>query len=441
MPAHRSASTRSVGARGPGRRRALALLSGAAAALPLSACGSGAPDAGRADRGTFRVYWNPGHDYAPYRKVISRFEADHGVTVRMQKYQWPDMRTRVLTDLQSGDVPDLIEEPGGWVQEFALSGDALSLQEYVDRDGPDMGFPDDWQRAAVTHNSHRGEVYGVQLHQTCSLLLYNRTMFDAAGVRPPTTWDELVEVCAELTGGGVHGIALNQDKSYAWPWMLQNAVREYDPRTKKLLTPREAAAEALRFQADLVHKHKVSPIPTPGTDYSGPQKLLSAGRAAMILSGPWDLEPIARSSPDLDLGVAQVPRRRTQATTLAGTSLFVPAGAGRPDLSWDLIRRLTTLETELAVTRQTGMLMPRKSWAADPAVRDDRLVREFAQGLAHAQDPHAGVYLTGHYGDITEDLWERLYQGVVMQRTPVDEAMDRYLTAGRPLVADRAAGA
>lgn len=435
MPAHSSASARPPATESSlSRRRVLALAGGAAAALPLSACGSGAPDADGAGGGAFTVYWNPGHDYAPYQQVVKEFEKAHGVTVRMQKYQWPDMRTRILTDFQSGNVPDLMEEPGGWVQEFALSGDALSLQKYIERDGAEMGFPDDWQTAAVEHNSHKGEVYGIQLHQTCSLLLYNKQMFDRAGVRPPATWDEVVEVSRELTGGGVHGIALNQDPSYAWPWMLQNSVREYDPKTGKLLTPRDAAREALQFQTDLVHKHKVSPVPTPGTDYSGPQKLLSAKRAAMIVSGPWDLEPIAKSSPDLELGVAQAPKKKEQATILAGTSVLIPKKARRPDLSWDLIKRLTTLKTELAVTRQSGMLMPRKSWAEDPVVQKDTVTRQFAQGLSYARDAHEGLYLTGHYGEISVDVWKKLYQGVVMERTPVDEALDAYLAAGRRII-------
>lgn len=340
--------------------------------------------------------------------MVDAFEQDHGVTVRMQLSQWQDLRTRLLADLSSGTVPDLVAEPGGWVQEFALSDDARSLQEYVDADGEAMGFPDDWHDAAVAHNTHRGEVYGVQVHMTCRLLLYNKAMFAEAGVEPPTTWAEVVHVARRLTGDGVHGIAPNQDQSYTWPWLLQNGVRVYDPGKRAFLTPRSAALEALQFQADLVHRHKVSPVPTPGTDYSEPQKLLSAERAAMIVSGPGDLEPIARNSPNLELGVAPIPRRRRQATTLAGTSVFVPARARHPDLSWDLIKRLTAPRGERAVTQESGMLMPRKSWARDPAVQADAHTRAFAQGLRYAEAPHRGAYLTGHFGEVTLDLFRTL---------------------------------
>lgn len=419
-------------------RRHLLRAAGAAAvagvAAPLVAGCAGAPKQGAGGK-TFTVYWNAGHAYQAYEKVISEFEKAHGVTVNLQKYQWPDMRTRVLADFASGNVPDVIEEGGGWVKEFAVTGDALSLQKYVDQDGEKMGFPDDWQPSTIDRNSHNGDVYGIQMHLTCNLLLFNRQMLDKAGVKPPTTWDDMVDAAKELTRGGVHGIALNQDHQYSGPWMLQNGVREFDPETKQVLTPRDAAVEALQFQSDLIHKHKVSPVPPPGTDYSGPQKLLSANRAAMILTGPWDLAPIDKSSPDLDLGIAPALSHKKQATIAAGTSLFVPAKAKQPDLSWDFIKRITALKTETAVTKEAGMLMPRVSWTKDPVVAENERTKAFADGLEYAVDRYADLAATGQLGKVQE-LYKTLYQGVVIKGQPVEKAVSEYAAAVEKMLAD-----
>jgi multiple sugar transport system substrate-binding protein len=260
------------------------------------------------------------------------------------------------------------------------------------------------------------------------LLFYNQELLDAAGVEPPTTWDNLLSAAKELTKDGVHGIALNQDPGYTWPWLLQNGVRDYDPNTKQVLTPRDAAIEALQFQADLVHKHKVSPVPTPGTDFSGPQKLLSAKRAAMIVTGPWDLQPIAQSSPDLKLGIAGPLRRKEKITSAAGTSVFVPAKAKRPDLSWDFIKRITTLEVELAATKEAGMLMPRKSWVKDASVQSDQKFKPFADALGTAVDTSERLRLTGKSGELTE-AFKTMYQGIVMQNQPAAKAIQQYADA------------
>ncbi|HEX6352837.1 sugar ABC transporter substrate-binding protein [Actinophytocola sp.] len=401
------------------RRDVLRFAGAAAVAAPFATgCGAGAPasDAG----GAFTVYWNAGHGYQAYQQVIDEFQKAHGVTVNFQKYQWPDLRTRLLADFASGTVPDVVETQGAWVQEFAVSGDALSLQDYVAKDGAAMEFPDDWLPATVARNTYQDRLYGAQMHYTCSLLLYNKEM---VGDTPPSTWDELLTAARELTTGDVYGIALNQDSSYAWPWLLQNGVRFYDPSSRRTLVDRDAAVEALQFQADLAHKHKVSPVPVPSTDYAGPQKLLSAKRAAMIITGPWDLKPITESSPDLDLGIAPALRQKEQATISAGASLMVPTKAARPDLSWDFIKRVTALDVERAATREAGMLMPRKSWAGLPEVQADERTKAFADGLPYAVDYLQDLGPTGKSGEIADNLFKQLYQSVVVQNTPVTEAL------------------
>ncbi|MCG5218177.1 ABC transporter substrate-binding protein [Streptosporangium sp. KLBMP 9127] len=413
-------------------RRDTLRLAGAASIAPLLAACAGAPPPAT-ESGTFTIYWNAGHDYKAYREVIAEFEKAHQVKVNLQKYQWPDLRTRLLADFSSGTVPDLVEEPGSWVQEFALSGNARSLQDFVDKDGQAMGFPADWLPATVERNSYKGEVYGVQLHLTCQLLFYNKKMFTGAGLEPPTTWAELLTVAKALTGDDVHGIALNQDYTYLWPWLLQAGVRAYDAETGKVMVPREAAAEALRFQAGLVHEHRVSPVPVSSTDYSGPQKLFAAGRAAMIITGPWDIAPIKQTSPDLELGIAPLPSHRERATQLAGTSVFVPLKARRPDLSWDFVKRITTARVEQAVTEEVGMTMPRTSWAKLPEVRQNAELKAFADAFPHAEDPGSDVRLTGHYGEYT-DLLKTMYQNIVIRNRPAEQELQRFAEAAEKAI-------
>jgi multiple sugar transport system substrate-binding protein len=230
----------------------------------------------------------------------------------------------------------------------------------------------------------------------------------------------------------VSGIALNQDYSYTWPWLLQAGITPYDPKTKQMLTPIEKAVEAMAFQADLVHKHKVSPVPVVSTDYSGPQKLLSARRAAMIVTGPWDLEPL-RKTGGIDFGVAPLPRHADRGTPLTGTTLFVPAKAARPDLSWDFIKRITTRETERAATKEVGMLMPRVSWAKLPEIQADPVTKVFTDGFRYAVDPWQEVVKTGKSGR-AEELLRTMYQNVVIRNRPAAEAVSAFVNEVRSLV-------
>lgn len=386
--------------------------------------------------GTLRVYWNPGHQYAAYQQVIDRFEQDHpGWTVNWEFYQWPDMRTKLLADFAADNPPDLSAEPGGWVQEFALAGHLRPLQPYVDAEGEAIGFPADWQPYTVERNSADGQVYGVQLHLTCMLLFYNRRMLADAGIaQPPTTWEEFLAAAQELTNGPVFGTAPNQDEGYAWPWLLQNGVRYYDPERNVLAMDTPEAAEALQYVADLIHEHKVAPLPPTTGDYAGPQKLFSAERAAMIITGPWDIKPIQEGSPDLDWGIAPALRRKTQATVAAGVSMMIPQGAKNPDLAWDLIKRFTALESELAATQEAGMTMPRVSWGERPEVQALERIAPFAEGLAYAQDYTSELRLTGQAGPIGE-LYRAAYQEIIYRRVPAADALAKLTREANALLA------
>ncbi|MQA86702.1 MAG: extracellular solute-binding protein [Streptosporangiales bacterium] len=391
----------------------------------LAACAR-APKQGSGGGGDqFRIYWNAGHVYDAYAEIIERFEKDHGVEVVWEKFQWEDMRPKLLADFESGNVPDLVEDPSAWATEFAVTGNVASLRSYIDSDGAEMGFPDDWQEDTVRRYTVDGQVYGIQLHLTSQQLIYNKAMFSDAGInKPPATWDDFLATARELTRGEVHGCALNYDYTYSTPWLLQNGVQYYEG--SELLVPRDAAVEALQFQRDLVHKHKVSPVPPVSTDYTGPRNVFVAKKTAMIFTGPWDIAPIKEAAPDIDFGVAPALSRKTQATIAAGTGVFIPKGAKHADLAWDLIKRMTALDVELKVTEEADMTMPRKSWAEDPKIASDPVLGAFGEGLSYAEDWWDALNRTGKRGAVDE-LYKSMYQQVVVQNKPAADAVNTFV--------------
>jgi multiple sugar transport system substrate-binding protein len=417
-------------------RRDLLRIGGSAVAattaVPLLAGCSRAPATSSSSGGggskTFTMYWNSGHAYDAYAGIVAQFEKDHGVTVNWQKFQWPDLQTKLQADISAGTPPDLVEQPGGDTAiPLALTGDLMPLDAHIAKDGKEIGFPEDWQTQSVAPWQNAGKTYGIQIHLTCSQLYYNKKMLAAAGVAPPSTWDELLTVGAKLTKDNRYAIALNQDPGYSVPWLLQNGVSEYDPASKQLLTPHDAALEALQFQHDLIYKYKYSPAPTPSSDYSGPQKLLSAQRAAMITTGPWDILPI-RQAGGVDLGIAPPLKNRVRKTILAGSGFVIPAKAKNADLAWDLIKRLTTLDAELAVTKEADQTMPRKSWTTQPKVKSDALIAAVARALPYGTDWGQKLAPTGK-GPQVDDAYKTLYQSVTISGKTPKGPMADFLSA------------
>jgi multiple sugar transport system substrate-binding protein len=398
-----------------------------------TACAPIQPDASNGGgANTFTIYWNAGHAYDGYAAVIDEFGKEHDLQINWQKFQWPDLTTKLVADFRSGNVPDLVEEvSAGTGTQYGVPGDVLALDELA-ASTPDMKFPEDFIAAAVTSRQYQGTTYSVPLHLNANgLLFYNKQLLSAAGFpAPPTTWDEFLEVTKATTTGDVSGTALNSDFTYSKPFLFQQQVAYTDVANRQFLVPSEQADLALQYMQDLIYTHRVSPAPVASTDYSGPQKLFSAKRAATFLSGPWDLEPVRKGSPDIDLGVAPPLTGSVQAASQAGSGLMIPTKAKNPELSWELVTRLTALETELAVTKEVGTAMPRKSWAQDPVVADDPTMNVIAKALAVVAETDPELPASGRAAQINE-LYEKAYQQIAIQQRPVGEALAEFRAAAK----------
>ena len=418
------------------RRDFLKMSAATGAALAVGPVAQSAFAAPAQRRESMTVYWHPGHSYDSYAEIVEQFTDETGMDVNWEMYQWPDMRTKILADFAAGDVPDLVEEPGGQVQEFALTGNIQSMDPWIATDGGEMGFPEDWQEYTVNRNSIDGSVYGVQLHLTCTLIFYNIDMLEEAGYsEPPATWDEFLEMAQATTKQRVFGFAPNQSAGYMWPWLLQNEVRQYDADTNTIPMDNADAYEAFQFVADMVHEHKVAPIPVAAADYEGPRNLFLAERAALIVTGPWDIKPVLEGNPDLNWGIAQALTRKTQATAAAGTSMMIPTEAKQPDAAWELLKRLVTIEAELAGTAEANMCMPRKSWGEHPDVLANDRVAPFGVGLGYAQDYGSELRLTGKSGEIGE-LFNLAYEQVIYTNASPEEALGEYVEKSNAILAD-----
>jgi multiple sugar transport system substrate-binding protein len=383
--------------------------------------------------GDLRIYWNAGHHYETYKQLALDYEKETGYKINWEIFQWPDMRTKLIANFAAGDVPDISEEAGGWAVEFFVNGNVLSLNPYIDAQGKEMGYPDDWQDVAVKQFKYEDNYVGIKVHHTCTLLFYNKDLFEKGGVNPDEvkTWEDFLGACQATAGGNVFGFAPNQSEGYAWPWFYQNGIVNYNAETNTVNLDHPDAFEALQFQADLIHKHKVAPVPVTSADYEGPQKLFSAGRAAIILTGPWDVKPVLSAGP-ANWGMIQPLTRKVQATTGAGAGMFIPAKSKNPDAAFEFMRRITALDIEMKATKEANMLMPRKSWAADSEVQAMEYIEPFTRALSLVVD-NPELNLTGKTGEVN-DLFKQAYSDTIYKNVPASETLPAYAAAANKVL-------
>lgn len=189
------------------------LLTGCSPSSGVGSSNDSSPHSGERTGKEILFYLSAGHDFAPYKRVISKFEQDHKVKVTIQTFQWPDLQQKLTADFLSGTTPDITEEPGGfWATQFGNDGNIMALDDYIKKD---KGFLDDLVPAGLDVRQASGKTYAVPMHLTMGGLVFaNSEMLAKAKVPMPTTWEEFLEATKRIQASGVeHGCALNNDSS------------------------------------------------------------------------------------------------------------------------------------------------------------------------------------------------------------------------------------
>ena len=338
------------------------------------------------------VWWTPNWGEARARKLAVEFSsANPGITVRLEVTTSNGLPQRVLTALQSGAAPDLIEVQLAWVNGYAQADLVQPLDDVMTDKG-------DFNAAALSYGTFGGKLWGVPYRIETVAVLVNADMFKAAGLdlqHPPQTWPELTDAARKLTGGGVYGFAVTGGGEVGntitrlLPMIWANGGDIISANGKNAVANSPATVEAVRFYTDF-YKNKMSPASTLQNDGLANRQLFIAHKVAMYPSGQYDLAPIAQADPSIHVGafVTPHPVGKQPASITNGWSFVVPRDAKNPGDAKKFIRFLSTPENEGYFTdtfpaRTSALSLPRFQ---DPALKP------FADALAFGRpapnNPH-----------------------------------------------------
>ncbi|HHX17460.1 MAG TPA: extracellular solute-binding protein [Clostridium sp.] len=156
-----------------------------------------------------------------YTKAIADFEAANpGVKIKHETFENQSYKTTIATSVTGNDLPDIFYTwGGGFSAPFIDSGNVLALDEY---------FTDEYKSqindAALTYQTYNGKVYGVTYTTPISTLFYNKKIFAENSVEPPTTFDELVDVCEKLKANGITPIGISAKDTWVLAMTHDNLV-------------------------------------------------------------------------------------------------------------------------------------------------------------------------------------------------------------------------
>jgi raffinose/stachyose/melibiose transport system substrate-binding protein len=202
------------------RPRAGAVAAVLACAALIGACGGGTDEAGDDDQGdggakvTLKAVV-VADEQKPFETARKAFEAANP-DIRIDASYAPtdQVQTSLRARLAAGNAPDIHTVWPGNGSSMAMAQLAqanlladISGQEWID------AIPDDFQQLLGTDGKTLMWAPGMAVIGA----IYNKEVFEKAGVEVPTTWPELLKACETFKSKGITPIALGNQT----PWVTQ----------------------------------------------------------------------------------------------------------------------------------------------------------------------------------------------------------------------------
>jgi multiple sugar transport system substrate-binding protein len=285
---------------------------------------------------------------------------------------------QLLQKLSAGfagnQYPDMSYAYGRWASQLESSGRTLDISGEVKQ--PDVKWEEFTAAARGTAQPTGRKVIGFPAVVDNIGLLYNKTVFDKAGVAYPTadwTWDDFRTAAKKLTDPANHiygyGYSVSGSGSAAWqfwPHLWQNGGSILTKDQKKAEFHSAAGIDALTFLRSMAVDDKSVYLDQTDTKY--PQLFVS-NRIGMITSGPWQLSDLKVGG--TNYGVVNLPGTNGDHQTAAGPdiwALFDHHDKNRAYWACQFATWLTSPEQDERFNVATGNLPLRTSEFASDAV-------------------------------------------------------------------------
>lgn len=307
--------------------------------LPLAGCGS----ADGKTHLTFQiwdVFQRPG-----MQAVCDAYTAQNpDVVIEVQVTSWGEYWTKLEAAGESNTMPDIFWMHTNQILYYADFGMLADVTDLYAGEDPNY-YQNHFSEISIGNASGSdGRLYGVPKDKDNLVLVYNKEMFDAAGVSYPDeswTWDDLTDASQRIYDAtGKYGyMAYNDEQLGYWNFVYQNGGYILDPETNiHAGYTQTATADAIKYYVNL-QKNDWCPDQnyfaetSPGTAFfseqgamffEGSWNLLAELQNYPDMVGKWDIAPLpACPDPESGDGLATISNGLCYATAARGKNLEI----------------------------------------------------------------------------------------------------------------------
>ena len=335
------------------------------------------------------------------------------VEVQVEFVPRAELTKQFTIGLVADKLPDigLVDNPD--MASFSAMGLFADITDKMNSyDGKDQFYP-----GPISSCQLDGKYYGIPLGSNDLALFYNKDMLSAAGVEPPTTFDELKTAAKKLTNGDTYGLAIatpkNEEGTFQYlPWILSTGAK-----FNEIGSP--AGISSLQYLTDLIKDGSMSKEIINWTQ-NDLEKQFVTNKAAMITDGPWIIDTVKKDAPNLNWGVVKIPKDKIFASDLGGENWGIIKGHHEAE-AWDFIKYTQQKDNMIEYCADFGYIPSRKDVAEnDDKITKDQIMSVFLDELQYAmpRGPHP------KWPEISDAMSTALQESFTNAKTPEQAAKD-----------------
>lgn len=293
-----------------------------------------------------------GMDDPAIMRAAKQFESDHpGVTITIEGLSGKELVSKFTTSAMAGSGPDIVAlDNAGWPIDLAAMGLIIPLDDQI------KTTENDYLQGPLESGLYEGSHYSVPWYFNNTGLYYNKRILEEIGkTEAPTNWEELEEDIKLATEKGYAGISTRLDGYAIFNAFMENDNPIIDTSGDKpvVTVNNESGKEAFNFWTGLHTKYKAFPEGMKdASDWATAYTTFVSDDCLFFVCGDWAYKNIATGNPDMQFGLAPMPKGKVNAVCLGGYNLAINQNSANKDLAWAFVEYLTSKECDYVLTEQ-----------------------------------------------------------------------------------------
>lgn len=391
--------------------------------IGLTGCSSGSPAAASTtkgivakDDGAKLTMWVRAGNQAVTAAVVKAYNQTHKNQVELTQVPAEQYVTKYAQASQEGSLPDLLGSDLVFMPQIVKDGSVIDLTGLLKKSGA-------YGHLAAAHEesaTRDGQVYGVPYDTDTSLYLYNKDLFEQAGLNPndpPDTWAGIIKDADAITklGDGDYGAYLSGDSpgslAYDVTPLIWAQGQQVVKKNGSFDFDNTATQKALGFLQTL-YQHGDIPASAKTDSGDGFFSVFASGKIGINFSGANGINTASvGTDPKFAWGLAPIPGPKAGewATFSGGDTAAITTQSKHQDEAWDFIDWLTSKKTSENVFLKLPSLPPRTDVTIPSSLGDAVTVP--AHMLSKGQ-----TYVSTSYNDViasNQGPWLQMIQSTM----------------------------